>query len=308
MSIPPAALVAALTAFMGGGLAGSVFTYFANRREPTVVTYSVTQTPLADPSATSLIPNLTVNVGKDPIHELHAYSIEIDVPQGGRQEHAEVGVFFARKIRIYGKAAEAPSQLYSINCDSVDNGVTCQLSPLSRANDKPYRIVLATDEKQAPRVEVAVVGAEVLPASDYLARKSRFGSVVPVDKILERGALAFSVIFVILLQLKLLARVKKGAVVVGKIADAAGQPIADADVEVVLDSPYQIYPPTKTDRFGDFIFGGLRKMSLLEGRIRITHPLFDPVDMRFDSPILSLRLSRRRTRTNEESGHEPDVR
>jgi hypothetical protein len=303
-SVAPAVVVTALTAFVGGGLAGSVFSWLVNRREPTVITYSVNQTQLADPTATVLIPNLTVNVGKETIRELHAYTIDLDVPQGGRSERARIGIFFPQNVRIYGKSTEAPSQLYSITCNQIDNGLTCEIFPVSRANNKPYRIILATDEKNPPHVEIALADARIVPASEYLTQKSGIWGSISTPKTLAELSFVLIAIAVLMLQARLLTRVaglaigKGGGIVVGKIVNADGNPIPDADVEVALESPAYNFPPTKTDRFGDFILGSLRKFSLYKGRIRITHANYVPVDTQIDSPIVSLKLDRKADTNN----------
>lgn len=303
LSFSPVVVITALTAFLGGGLAGSVFTWLVNRREPTVVTYSVSQTELADPTASALIPNLTVRVGKESIRELHAYTIDIDVPQGSRKDGAQVGIFFSHKVRIYGKSADAPSRLYSINCDQIDNGLKCQISPAARANNKGYRIVLATDEKESPLVEVSLQEARVVSALDYANRRSTFWNDLSPSKMLGLVGLLVLAIPVFLLQIRLLKRVyqRDGGSVVGKITDQEGQPVRDADVEIILESPKHTFPPTKTDRFGDFLLGGLHKFSLYKGRVRITHPNFVSLETQIDSPIVSLSLQRSTKREREGS-------
>lgn len=287
-----------MTAFLGGGLAGAVFSWLVNRREPTVVTYLVNRTELADPRASALIPNLSVHVGKESIEELHAFTIDIDVPRGSEVERAQVGIFFPHKVRIYGKSTETPSQLFNINCNQVENGVTCQLGPMSRANDKGYRIVLATDEKESPKVEVAAKDIQVLSASEFAASKASLWESLGSSKAggIIIGLLGVASIFVA--QIALLRRVwRRGSgldagVVVGKVVDQDGNPIKDADVEVVLESPSHTFSPTTTDRFGDFLLGGLRKFSLYKGRVRITQPDYRAIETAIDSPIVCLKLER----------------
>lgn len=295
-SIPPAVVITALTAFLSGGLAGAVFSWLVNRREPTVVTYAVNRTELADPKASALIPNLSVHVGKESIQELHAYTVDIDIPQGPEVERAQVGIFFPHKVRIYGKSTETPSQLYNMNCAQVDNGVTCQIAPVSRANKKGYRIVLATDEKESPSVEVAAKSVEVLSAAEFVSQKSNLWESLGSTKSfgIVFGVLAVIVVFVA--QIKLARRVSNSymgpGILVGKICDESGSPIKDADVEVALESPSNhSFPPAKTDRFGDFLLGrNLYKYSLYKGRIRVTHPNYEPLETVIDSPIVSLNL------------------
>jgi len=293
-SFPPAVVVTALTAFLGGGLAGAIFSWFVNRPEPTVMTYLVYQTELADPKASVLIPDLSVRVGKEIIQELRAYTIEIDIPRGARSGAAEVGIFFPHKVRIYGKSTEAPSQLYSMNCDQLDNGLRCQMSPVSRANNKGYRIVLATDEKESPRVEVVAKDVEVLSAPEFAARKSGMWEAFSSSKALGTAGFVLLVVLLFIIQLRLLRRVRRDGpgIVVGKIINPEGNPVKDADVEVVLESPSHNFPPVTTDRFGDFLLGGLRKFSLYKGRIRVSHSDYTSIETPIDSPIVCLKLER----------------
>ena len=278
------------------GLAGAVFSWFVNRAEPAVVTYRVNQTQLADPKATALIPKLSVHVGKETIQELHAYTIDIDAQRSAKADRAQVGIFFSHKVRIYGKSTEAPSQLYSITCDEVYNGLKCQMSPISRANNKGYRIVLATDESESPRVEVVAKDVEVLSASEFEVRKSGVWEVLSSTKALVTIAVLLSLAAAFIVQSRILRGLIRGGMgpgmVVGKITDLEGHPIEDANVEVVLESPSHNFPPTTTDRFGDFLLGGLRKFSLYKGRVRIIHPDYASLDVSIDSPIVCLKLDR----------------
>jgi hypothetical protein len=256
-----------------------------------VVTYTLQKTSLADPQASVLIPDLRIQVGKEPISQLYAYTIEFAVPQGPTIEQAQVGIFFPRKVHIYGKTTEVPSPLHSIACDPSDNGLRCNISSLSKTTARGIRIILATDEKDPPTVEMIAKDAELMSSGQFFTERSHFWSRLDSSDI-------FGIVLGILLipltafQTRVLRGFRSRTVVVGKVMDADGRPITNAEVEVKLESPNHTYAPTQTDHFGDFVLGGLSKLSLLKGRIRVTHPNFVSSESEFDSPIVIQKLAR----------------
>ncbi len=293
LPVSPAVAISLVVAFLSGGLAGAIFNWFVNRSEPTVLTYSLNRTPLAAPEASVLIPDLRIQVGKKTIQELYAYSIEFDSPQGPRVDRVQIGIFFPRKVTVYGKSTESPSGLHSINCDQLDNGFRCQMSPISRSSGRGYRVVVATDEKEAPSVQTVARDVDLMTTAEFVARKSRVWESLFSPKVLGQvglGALLIGLLIALLvLQRRLLGRMVR-PIVVGKVTDSEGRPIKGADVEVVLESPEHTFAPVQTDRFGDFILGHLSKVSLLTGRVRITHPDYLTSDRQIDSPIVYERL------------------
>ena len=106
-----------------GGLGGSVFTWWINRPKPTVVTYRVVSTTLADPQAAGLIPDLKVLIGAVPIQELYAYTVELVPRQGPFAERAEFAVTFSKAVHVYGIRPASPSALHKLSCARVEQTV-----------------------------------------------------------------------------------------------------------------------------------------------------------------------------------------
>jgi hypothetical protein len=73
-SMSKATILTVVLSFLSGGLAGAIFTWYVHRPQSTYLTYSVGTTPLAAPEATSLIPNLKVQIGTESIKALYAQS------------------------------------------------------------------------------------------------------------------------------------------------------------------------------------------------------------------------------------------
>src|ERR1039458_8879713 len=152
--------------FLFRRLGGAVFTWWINSPKPTVVTYRVISTTLADPQAAGLIPNLKVLIGAEPIQELYAYTVELVPRQGPFAERAEFAVTFSKAIHVYGIRPESPSALHKLSCArleqtaSVPNkadtaltlGYNCQMSPV-KAGTGLFAVVLATDSKESPKID-----------------------------------------------------------------------------------------------------------------------------------------------------------
>src|SRR5664279_2377910 len=171
--------------FFFGGLAGSVFNWWINRPKPTVVTYRVVSTTLADPQAAELIPNLKVLIGAEPIQELYAHTVELVPRQGPFAERAEFAVTFSKAIHVYGIRPASPSALHKLSCARVEQtvgsasnaansptfGYNCQMSPV-KADTGPFVVVLATDSKEVPRIDMVEKGIDLVAADQFAPQHS----------------------------------------------------------------------------------------------------------------------------------------
>ena len=81
--------------FASGGLAGAIYTHYVSRPEPASVSASVSTITIANPqSASSLIPDLKVQVGNEVIGSLYAQIVTFDVISGPYVEAADVAISF----------------------------------------------------------------------------------------------------------------------------------------------------------------------------------------------------------------------
>jgi hypothetical protein len=145
----------------------------------------VISTTLADPQAAGLIPNLKVLIGAEPIQELYAYTVELVPRQGPFAERAEFAVTFSKAIHVYGIRPESPSALHKLSCArleqtaSVPNkadtaltlGYNCQMSPV-KAGTGLFAVVLATDSKESPKIDMVEKGIELVPADQFAPQHS----------------------------------------------------------------------------------------------------------------------------------------
>jgi len=177
----PTVLAAVLT-FLGGGLAGAVFTWYVNRPQPTTVTYRIATTTIgADPEARSVVPNLKIQVGKTEIAVLYVHDIEFSVPRGPHVDSGEVAITFPPSLfpgsvtstRLFGTLSESPSPVHRIQCTPLDNGSRCVMGPLSPANLGIFRVRVATNHPDAPRVVMVIKNVEFIKAEEFLSRESR---------------------------------------------------------------------------------------------------------------------------------------
>jgi hypothetical protein len=171
-----------------GGLGGSIFTWYMNRPKPTVATYRISTTTLSAPEALGLIPDLKVLIGGNPIHELYAHNIELLPRQGPFVDQAEVAFSFSAPVRIYGIHMESPSVLHHLECSGFAANakglvqlpdatkeivsIQCTMRPiLFQGNEtQPFRIAIATDRSEAPRVLIAAKGVELAPADVFVSK------------------------------------------------------------------------------------------------------------------------------------------
>src|SRR5438105_14539383 len=91
-NIPTPLIVVTLTAFLGGGLAGAVFSYFANKSKPRRMSYTISSTTIAAAEPASLIASLKSQVGGKNIESLYANNVELTVVRGQYVDEANIAV------------------------------------------------------------------------------------------------------------------------------------------------------------------------------------------------------------------------
>jgi len=171
-----------------GGLGGSVFTWYVNRPKPTIVTYRIATTTLSAPEAVGLIPDLKVLIAGKPIQALYAHNIELLPRQGPFVEQADVAFSFSSSVRVYGIHLESPSALHYLECSGFAsnpkrtiqlpdatievNAVHCSMKPIffQAADTRSFRITIATDSSEIPRVQMAAKNIELIPADQFSSK------------------------------------------------------------------------------------------------------------------------------------------
>jgi|SRR5579864_924527 len=151
-----------------GSLAGAIFTYWMQRPDPTVLTYSETTTTLG--TSNLKIPGLTIRIGKEIVPVLNTHSIDIGAQRGRYLAQAQVAIAFARGVRFFGISTEQPTPSHSINCVADDaNVLQCKIGPF-RVGERPFRIIAVTDQYTSPIVScrddvtlVATAGLSAVP-------------------------------------------------------------------------------------------------------------------------------------------------
>ena len=162
--------------FAGGGLAGAIYTHYANRPEPTSVTASTSTITIANPqSAGSLIPDLKVQVGNAVIGSLYAQTVTLDVISGPYVDEADVAISFPNGPHIYGTpVTSVPSPLHSIVCTAIANGFRCRMSPLKVNSGGPFRVSIATDKPEQPKVDIVAKDVQLATVGELAAQKSHW--------------------------------------------------------------------------------------------------------------------------------------
>jgi hypothetical protein len=171
-----------------GGLGGSVFTWYVNRPKLTVVTYRIATTTLSAPEAVGLIPDLKVLIAGKPIQALYAHNIELLPRQGPFVEQADIAFSFSSSVRVYGIHLESPSALHYFECGGLAanpkrtirlpdstieiNAVQCAMKPIffQAGDTHPFRITIATDSSEIPRVQMAAKSVELIPADQFSSK------------------------------------------------------------------------------------------------------------------------------------------
>ncbi len=153
-----------------GGLGGSVFTWYNNRPKSTVVTYTITSTTIAAAkSASGLVPGLKVMIDSEQVASLYTFNIEFRPRQGPYLDRVEVALEFPSSdpFHIYGSKIESPSTANHIDCNQTKTGFLCILMPLDTTHAGTYRMTIATDQSQAPRLTSAAKGVDFVPAEQF---------------------------------------------------------------------------------------------------------------------------------------------
>jgi hypothetical protein len=159
-----------------GGLAGAIYTHHVNRPEPTSVAASTSTITIANPqSAGSLIPDLKVQVGNEVIGSLYAQTVTLDVISGPYVEAADVAISFPNAPHIYGApVTSVPSPLHSIVCTAIANGFRCRISPLKVNSGGPFRVSIATDKPEQPRVDIVAKDVQLATASELAVQNAHW--------------------------------------------------------------------------------------------------------------------------------------
>lgn len=181
-------LVTLLATLLGGGLAGSVFTWHMTQPEPTLVTYNVTTTAVrADPTLKSAVPDLKIQVGGEEIVALYTHTVQLGVPRGSHVDRAEVAITFPKahvrwfgrfggepgELRIFGMTSEAPSAVHKIDCDRLPNGARCTIGPLSPGTRGHFAATIAANQGLKPDVVMTGKGVELVSPEELLAREAK---------------------------------------------------------------------------------------------------------------------------------------
>jgi hypothetical protein len=169
---PSLAIVATL---LGGGLAGSVFTYWVNRPKTTIVSYTLSSATIADTESGSLVPGLKVQIGSQDVRNLYTHSIVLTVTKGPQIDSGDIAIDFSPNTKFYGEPGIAtPSPVHKLDCSKIPSGLICRMSPVRR-EDKlpPFRVSVATDEKADPELVTSTKGLELQPAQETLTAASK---------------------------------------------------------------------------------------------------------------------------------------
>lgn len=169
---PSLAIVATL---LGGGLAGSIFTYWVNRPKTSVVSYSLSSATIADAESGSIIPGLKVQIGSQDVRNLYTHSVVLTVTKGPQIDSADLAIDFPASTKFFGEPGIAtPSPVHKLDCSKIPSGLICKMSPVRR-EDKlpPFRVSVATDEKADPELVTSTKGLELQPAQETLTAASK---------------------------------------------------------------------------------------------------------------------------------------
>jgi len=168
-----------------GGLGGAIFTWYMNRPTRTVLSYRIATTTLSAPEAAGPIPDLKVLIGGTPIQALYAHNIELLPRQGPFVDQAEVAFSFSSPVRIYGIRQDIPSPLHHLECTGLGantktilqlpdpakeiSSFECMARPIlfQGTDTHPFRVTIATDKSEVPRVLVAARNLDLVPADQF---------------------------------------------------------------------------------------------------------------------------------------------
>jgi hypothetical protein len=281
--------ITVLTAFLGGGLAGSVFNWFVNRAQPTVLTYNIGTANLASEQFASVVPDLRIQIGNEQIKSLYTHTIELSVAKGPYIDSIDIAITLPDDVRLFGTKTVSPSPLHTLDCSNIKTGLRCRLGPLSQGITKPFRIVIAADKEISPHVDATAKNVELVSGIDYIARAQESVFADPTTLIF----LAIVLCLIGMITVKALKRSKstdrEPDIIVGRIFDNQGNPVSNADVEVSIISPIKKSSSVKTDSIGDFVIGSY-KVPMFKAKVRIRHSDFETLEFEADSPIITARL------------------
>lgn len=142
-------IVSIIVSMLFGGTAGAFINQYYENRE-TIIGYSLSTTSLGAAEATkSVLPGLKLVLGDSEIPAVYTHTVELAHSSGPEAESARVGIQI-RNGALLGKVlAEGPSAVHTIDCGDFDarsNSLICNVGRVS-SNNRPYKIVLATDRE-----------------------------------------------------------------------------------------------------------------------------------------------------------------
>jgi hypothetical protein len=166
--IPAATVLTVIAAFLGGGFAGSVFTWYVNRPQATVVTYTVSTTSLGTSEVSSVVPNLKLQIGTENVESIYTHTVELAAVKGPFVDQAEFALTLPSDVRVFGMRTDVPTTLHTITCIQTSGATKCKLGPLSSKVAKPFKVVLATNSRDQPNVELAAKNTDLVTGAEYL--------------------------------------------------------------------------------------------------------------------------------------------
>jgi len=162
------------------------------------------------------------------------------------------------------------------------------MSPLSPGSK--YRVNIAADNGQVPRVVTSSRNIDLLPLDAFLLSESRSLRAILVSRdFILSTVLVLVYVTAVVLYWKRFRRRHKRLLLVGKLVERGGLPISGATILVNVEAPANrahTYDPVVTDNEGDFIVGTARKQPGLLGTIRVEHSHYAPSTIAFRSPII----------------------
>jgi len=296
-TVTPAVILATCFSLLGGGLMGSVFTWYVHQLSPTLVTYQVTKAITgADSITKGLIPNLTIKIGNEDVPVVYTDVIEFSTASGEYVDSAEIAITFPSALRIFGSGTISPSPVHSITCRTAPAGLVCRLSPL--APGTKYTVNIAADQGGTPSVITASRNVELVSVDTFVSNESRSWKA----RLFSRSFGLFAAVFVIYLtgvyfavkRLTQLFRRRNRLAFVGRLVDSSGTGISGAVVQIRVNEPAKNkreYEAVSTDKEGDFLVNIGAKQQGLRGTIRIEREGHSTVEAPFENPVLFLTLA-----------------
>ena len=291
--IPAAVVLTGLLAFLGGGLAGSIFNWLINKPKPTIIIYSTTTATLAAAESAPFIPNLHIEVGADQVKSLYLHTIEFSGASGPFVQQADIAVEFPSKVHIYGLSTEAPNSVHSLDCAKTDFGLRCKLMPVSVGTVRPYKVSIASDLRDEPTATLAAKDITLMSADEYYLASTasiwqRLFTFRNFGMLLATGIWGGLVWYT---YARITGRIAGKSIVVGKVLSPNGIPVGDAQVEVEVEHPAGMGSIATTDAMGDFLVG-LKKQPLFRAKLRISAPNYPVAEFETNSAIVIYQFPR----------------